>query len=156
MFITQENNALPLHSFFAGDGTTIWSAIEFFNPGDTLLVQFSDSSRHTIRRLVMLDLIGATQTLKQISSQGGVVRGVAVLRTKRDKSISHWVLEPIQEISVRSGPSIKGDDGAIAVTTFTTTEGRSFSMFGGATTVTKKQRIYKARGRAAISERLSN
>jgi hypothetical protein len=98
----------------------------------------------------MFDLIGATEALKQISLQGCVLRGVAVLRIKRDKSLSHWVLEPIQEISVHSGPSTKGAEGANAVTTFTTTEGRSFSMFGGATAVTKKQRIYKARGRAAI------
>jgi hypothetical protein len=146
MFLTCEQNRLPVQSALAGEGATVSAVAEIWSGGDALILQFSRSGDRGQPRTVMLDLLWGAASLDQFASDGQVLRGAVLLRLKPQDRSGQLSFETLAEIRIGATELSETADHFVKVTRFTTSEGRQFSVpFAIAHKPSRGKRIYRER-----------
>ncbi|MBB5502197.1 hypothetical protein [Paraburkholderia sp. MM5384-R2] len=103
MFVTSEKR-LPPWAMFQADagGACTWSAIEQLIPRDVAILRVSRVRSRVVPTIVMLDLRETAPSLEQFVGGDVVLRGAAVLSTRRAGEVDQWTLDPLDEIRVGS------------------------------------------------------
>ncbi|BCF89094.1 hypothetical protein [Paraburkholderia largidicola] len=127
MFLTSDQNRLPMGSSLGGPGAALWAIVEMWSGADVLILQFAATKR-ALSRVAMVDLSSGAVTLEKLTSDGHVVRGAAVLSAKPQHECGKWVLEPLSEIHLGETRAYDDKHPLVSFVRYTTIEGREFSM----------------------------
>ncbi|MFM0196837.1 hypothetical protein PQQ65_27415 [Paraburkholderia strydomiana] len=127
MFLTSDQNRLPMGPALGGPGATLWGIVEMWSGADVLILQFSATKR-ALTRVAMVDLSSGAVTLEKLTSDGHVVRGAAVLSARPQHECAQWVLEPLREIHLGATRAYDDKHPLVSFVRYTTIEGREFSM----------------------------
>lgn len=128
MFLIQDENRLPLVSALAGEGAGVWAVMEQWVPGDLLVLRVSEKRSRQVPRTIWMDLTRGAAFLDQFLDGSSVLRGAAVVSIRGACPAEDWCLEPLREIRVGASEYSQGHQALLAVTQFTTTAGRRFSV----------------------------
>lgn len=150
MFVTSEKNRLPPWAALLDDsaGASAWSVVEQLIPRDVLILRVSAARSRAVPTIVMLDLSATAPHLEQFVGGGVVLRGAAVLSTRRAREVDQWTLEPLGEIRLGVTESERVGSGRqlLTVTRFTTAAGRTFSVpYALATRPARGRRLWRAK-----------
>ncbi|KHK59481.1 hypothetical protein PI86_09160 [Burkholderia sp. A9] len=146
MFLIQDENRLPLQSAVAGEGAGVWAVMEQWTPGDLLVLRVSEKRSRGVPCVIWMDLTSGAASLDQFLDGGNVLRGAAVVSTRRGRPVEDWYLDPLSEIRVGATEISADDRTLLTVTQFTTVAGRKFSVAHGfATRYARGRRIWQAR-----------
>ncbi|WP_321818863.1 MULTISPECIES: hypothetical protein [unclassified Burkholderia] len=152
MFLIQDENRLPLQSAVAGAGAGVWAVMEQWTPGDLLVLRVSEKRARGVSNVIWMDLTSGAASLDQFLDGDNVLRGAAVVSTRRGRPVEEWYLDPLSEIRVGATEVSESDRVLLMVTQFTTTAGRRFSVpHGFATHYARGRRVWQARGTASGS-----
>jgi len=127
MFLTSDQNRLPMGPALGGPGAALWGIVEMWSGADVLILQFAATKR-ALTRVAMVDLSSGAVTLEKLTSDGHVVRGAAVLSTRPQHECVQWVLEPLREIHLGATRAYDDKHPLVSFVRYTTIEGREFSM----------------------------
>jgi hypothetical protein len=127
MFLTSDQNRLPIGTALAGTGATMWAVVEMWSGADVLILQFAATKRG-LPRVAMVDLSSGAATLEQLALEGAVVRGAAVLSAKPQHESGHWSLEPLSEIHLGATRAFDDKHPLVSFVNYTTDEGREISL----------------------------
>ena len=127
MFLTSDQNRLPMGPELGGTGAELWGIVEMWSGADVLILQFAATKR-ALTRVAMVDLSSGAVTLEKLTSDGHVVRGAAVLSAKPQHECAQWVLEPLSEIHLGATRAYDDKHPLVSFIRYTTIEGREFSM----------------------------
>ncbi|MGF6299411.1 hypothetical protein [Paraburkholderia sp. WC7.3d] len=123
MFLISEQNLLP-----AWPGVTLSAVAEMAGCGDVLILQFAAGKRDLPRVAMVEFASGAAKTLLQLTADGQIVRGAAVLSAKPHKDSAQWSLQPLSEIHIGATAAYDEDHPLVSFARFTTAAGEEFSM----------------------------
>jgi hypothetical protein len=154
MFVTSENNRLPLSEVpFVPEGTGVWGVVSQLVPRDVLILRVSPRGSRGVPAIVMMDLQGSASSLDQFADGDAVLRGAAVLSTRRAGEVGQWTLEPLSEIRIGATEGgYDSDDLLVSVTRFTTEAGRRFSVpYAVATRASRGKRVWRAKAPGAAA-----
>jgi hypothetical protein len=127
MFLTSDQNRLPMGSSLGGPGAALWGIVEMWSGSDVLIVQFAATKR-ALTRVAMVDLSSAAVTLEKLTSDGHIVRGAAVLSARPQDECGRWALEPLSEIHLGATRAYDDKHPLVSFVRCTTIEGREFSL----------------------------
>ncbi|MFM0330070.1 hypothetical protein [Paraburkholderia strydomiana] len=127
MFLTSDQNRLPVGSSLIGPDAAMWAIVEMWSGADVLILQFAATKR-ALTRVAMVDLSSGAVTLEKLTSDGHVVRGAAVLSARPQHECAQWVLEPLSEIHLGATRAYDDKHPLVSFVRYTTIEGREFSM----------------------------
>ncbi|CAN7397999.1 hypothetical protein [Paraburkholderia sp. SIMBA_054] len=127
MFLTSDQNRLPVGSSLVGPGAAMWAIVEMWSGADVLILQFAATKR-AMTRVAMVELSSGAATLEKLASDGHVVRGAAVLSAKPQHESAQWSLEPLSEIHLGATRAFDDKHPLVSFVHYTTIEGREFSM----------------------------
>ena len=136
----------------AAEGASVWAAIEQLSPRDVLMLRVSPARSRVVPSIIMLDLFATAPYLEQFVGGEVVLRGAAVLSTRRAREVEQWTLDPLSEIRVggTEPEQYSGGERLVTVTRFTTAAGRTFSVpVALATRAARGKRLWRARKPAA-------
>ena len=143
MFLIQDGNRLPLQSAMAG--AAVWAVMEQWTPGDLLVLRVSEKRARGVPCVIWTDLTSGAASLKQFLGGSNVLRGAAVVSTRRARQVDDWYLDPLSEIRVGATELGEDDHTLLTVTQFTTVTGRKFSVPSGfATRYARGRRVWQA------------
>ncbi|WP_258397067.1 hypothetical protein [Paraburkholderia unamae] len=151
MFLIRKENRLPLQSTIAGEGAGIWAVAEQWTPGEMLVLRVSEKRARGLPSVIWMDLTSGAAALGQFLSGDNVLRGAAVVSTRRGRPVEDWYLDPLSEIRVGATEyGIDSDKQLLSVTQFTTSDGRKFSVpHALATRRARGKRVWRAKKQAA-------
>jgi hypothetical protein len=157
MFVTSEKNRLAPWEMLLPDveGASVWAAIEQLSPRDVLMLRVSPAGSRGVRSIIMLDLFATAPYLEQFVGGDVVLRGAAVLSTRRAREVDQWTLDPLSEIRVggTEPEQYSGGERLLTVTRFTTAAGRTFSVpVALATRPARGRRLWRAKKRVAPAD----
>ncbi|WP_321911989.1 hypothetical protein [Burkholderia cepacia] len=134
-------------------GATVWAVMKQWTPGDLLMLRVSEKRARGIPSVICTDLVSGAALLKQFLHGSKVLRGAAVVSTRRARQVDDWNLDPLREIRVGATEFSEDDCTLLTVAQFTTVTGREFSVPSGfATRYTRGRRVWRAIGLGAITE----
>lgn len=154
MFLALELNRLPPSKmpFGAVPGAGAWSVIEQLLPRDVLILRISAVGSRAIPTIMMMDLNATAPSLRQFERDGSVLRGAAILSTRRAQEVEQWTLDPLSEIRVEATEYCEQTQQFVVVTQFTTSDGHQFSVpYGKATAPARGRRLWRAKPRTSTS-----
>jgi hypothetical protein len=154
MFLTCDQNRLPVQTALAGEGATVSAIAEIWSGGDALILQFSRSGERGHPRTVMMDLIWGASSLGQFATEGQVVRKAALLIVKPHGGSSQLSFETLREIRIGVTELREAEERYVKVAQFTTSGGRQFSVpFAIAHKASRGKRIYREGTRGSQAKR---
>ncbi|WP_233808895.1 hypothetical protein [Paraburkholderia sp. HP33-1] len=157
MFVTSEKNRLAPWEMLLphAEGASVWAAIEQLSPRDVLMLRVSPARSRVVPSIIMLDLFATAPYLEQFVGGEVVLRGAAVLSTRRAREVDQWTLDPLGEIRVggTEAEQYSGGERLVTVTRYTTTAGRTFSVpVSLAERPARGRRLWRAKKRAAPAD----
>ncbi|MGF6288713.1 hypothetical protein [Paraburkholderia youngii] len=130
MFVTSEKNRLAPWEMLLpkAEEASVWAAIEQLSPRDVLMLRVSPARSRVVPSIIMLDLFATAPYLEQFVGGEVVLRGAAVLSTRRGREVEQWTLDPLSEIriGVTQPEEYSGGERLVTVTRYTTAAGRTF------------------------------
>ncbi|MBB4513898.1 hypothetical protein [Paraburkholderia fungorum] len=143
MFLIRNENRLPLQSTTAGEVAGVWMAAEQWTSGDLLVLKVSAKRARGLPGVIWTDLRSGAASLDKFLEGNTVLRGAAVVSTRHGCAVEDWYLDPLSEIRVGATEFNERDQAWLAVTQFTTSAGRSFSVpHGLATRYARGRRVW--------------